>query len=144
MTRKLTNRSLAIFGGCAATLAGTACGPVVGQVTASSTGVVVGTFVREGGPIGPGGQQPKELRLPGVVKFVSPGRPAIKVKVGDKGTFSVRLLPGTYSVSGRTPDILQAPADGNGPGLEIPCSNPLSVKVTRGQTAKITVACIVP
>ncbi len=146
MPRKPTTAraSLAILGVAAAMLTGAGCSPASGQVTVISTGVVVGTFVREGGPIGPNGQQPKELRLPGVIGFVSPGRPVVKVKVGNKGTFSVRMLPGTYSVSGRTPDIEQASPDGSGPGLEVPCSSPLSVKVTRWHTAKITVTCVVP
>lgn len=136
--------ALAILGLGAAALAGAACSPAAGQATMSPVGGVVGTFIREGGPMGPNGQQPKNVRLPGVIKFVAPGRPVVNVKVGDKGTFSVRLRPGIYSVSGRTPRILQVSADGNGPGREFPCSMPVSVKVTLGHTAKVTVTCIVP
>ena len=134
--------AVAIVGATAVLLAGAGCVAETGQVTVSPTGVVAGTFVREGGPLGPNGQQPKELRLPGVVEFTAAGQRPVRVKVGKNGAFSVRLPPGTYSVSWRTPQIEQA--DGNGPGRELPCSAPLSVKVIRGNTSTVTVACIVP
>jgi hypothetical protein len=125
-------------------LAGAACGPTAGQVSVSpsATGVVVGTFIREGGPIGPNGQQPKDVRLHGVIDFDARGRPVVEVKVGKNGTFSVRLRSGTYSVSGRSPGIEQVSA--NGSAQEFPCSQPLSVRVANRHTAKITVTCIVP
>jgi len=144
--RSAARGALAVASLGAVMLAGAACGSAAGQVSVSptTTGVVVGTFIREGGPIAPNGQQPKDVRLHGVIDFVAPGGPVVKVKVGEKGTFSVRLRPGTYSVSGRTPQIEQVTANGNGPGQEFPCSQPLSVKVTNGHIAKIVVTCIVP
>jgi hypothetical protein len=114
------------------------------QVT-HSTGTVGGKFVREGGPLGPGGAQPKELRLSGVVEFTRAGGHPVSVRVGTSGTFSVTLRAGDYSVSGRSPAILQVSgANGDGRGREVPCSQPLSVTVVAGRTSKITVACVVP
>ena len=108
-------------------------------------GMVDGKFVREGGPLGPGGAEPKELRLSGVIEFSGADGHQVSVKVGKSGVFSVALRPGSYSVSGRSPDILQATgADGSGAGREVPCSQPLSVTVLAGRTSNITVACVVP
>ncbi len=120
----------------------TACGVASGQ-DAPVSGHVTGTFIREGGPEAPGGQEPPVVRLRGLIEFTGSGRKLVKVHVSKHGTFAVSLAPGKYSVSGRTPSILEA--DGNGrPGREVPCSQPLSVTVTAGHTAKITVTCIVP
>ncbi len=113
-------------------LGGAACGRTTGLGTAITVGVVAGTFVREGGPIGPNGQQPREVRLTGVIEFKSPGKHPVRVRIDKTGAFSVRLLPGKYSVSGSSPDV-----GGN-------CSQPVSVTVTRGHTSRVTVTCVVP
>ena len=138
-------RTSEIIAGAAAVLfLGTACGAASGQVVTgpAPVGTVTGTFVREGGPLGPGGRQPAEVRLPGLIQFITANKQTFKVTAGKNGTFEVRLPTGTYSVVGRSPDIEEV--DGNGPGRETPCSVPLSVKVTSGHTSKITVTCVVP
>lgn len=138
-------RAAEITAGAAALLVvGTACGAASGHVVTGTapTGTVTGTFVREGGPLGPGGRQPAERRLPGLIQFIGTSKHTFKVRVGNKGTFEVRLPTGTYSVVGRTPDILEV--DGSGIGRQTPCSQPLSVRVTNHHTSKITVTCIVP
>jgi len=124
-------------------LAGTllaGCGTAAAQQK-PATGHVAGKLVMEGGPLGPGGQQPRERPLPGTVTFTAAGHRAVSVKVGAAGTFSVPLPPGRYQVSGRSPDVIEV--DG-GTSRELPCSRPASTTVTAGHTVTITVACIVP
>jgi hypothetical protein len=138
-------RTSGIMAGAAALLVvATACGSATGQVVTGTApaGTVTGTFVREGGPMGPGGRQPAELRLRGLIQFIGKNKRTFTVRAGDNGTFEARLPTGTYSVVGRTPRILEV--DGNGHQRERPCSQPLSVTVTNHHTSKITVTCVVP
>jgi hypothetical protein len=95
----------------------------------------------EGGPLGPGGQQPRERPLPGTVTFTAAGHHPVSVRVGAAGTFSVPLPPGRYQVSGRSPSVIEV--DG-GSTRELPCSQPTTATVTAGHTATVTVACVVP
>jgi len=106
-----------------------------------ATGHVAGKLVMEGGPLGPGGQQPRERPLSGTVTFTAAGHRPISVKVGAAGTFSVPLPPGRYQVSGRSSSVLEV--DG-GSTRELPCSQPTTATVTAGHTATVTVACVVP
>jgi hypothetical protein len=108
---------------------------------APTTGHLTGRLVMEGGPLGPGGQQPGERPVPGSVTFTA-GHQRVTVQVGSSGSFSVRLAPGRYQVCGRSPSIEVS----NGPDSEkeAPCAEPLSATVTAGRTAAITVALIVP
>ena len=116
------------------------CASAGGQVE-PATGRLAGKLVMEGGPMGPGGKQPSERPMSGAVTFTTAGRQTVTVKVGSSGTFSVPLPPGRYQVSGRSPDIMEV--DG-GHSRELPCSQPSSVVVSAGNTATITLACIVP
>jgi hypothetical protein len=93
----------------------------------------------EGGPLGPGGKQPGERAMSGTVTVTSAGHQP--VTVGTSGTFSVPLPPGRYQVSGRSPDVMEI--DG-GHRRELPCSQPTSAVITAGQTATITLTCVVP
>ena len=133
-----------IAGAAALVVVGTACGAATGQVVTGTApaGTVTGTFVREGGALGPGGQQPAEKRLPGLIQFIGTNKQTFKVRVGNNGTFELRLPTGTYSVVGRTPDIVEV--DTNGSSRETPCSQPLSVTVRNDHTSNITVTCVVP
>jgi len=106
-----------------------------------ATGHLAGKLVMEGGPLGPGGQQPGERPMSGTVTFTAAGRQAVTVTVGSSGEFSVPLPAGLYQVSGRSPDIMEV--DG-GRSRELPCSQPTSVVVTAGQTGTLTLTCIVP
>ena len=106
-----------------------------------ATGHLAGKLVLEGGPLGPGGQQPGERPMSGTVTFTAAGRQAVTVTAGSSGEFSVSLPPGRYQVSGRSPDIIEV--DG-GHSRERPCSRPTPVVVTAGQAATLTLACIVP
>jgi hypothetical protein len=105
--------------------------------SASPSGQVTGKFLIEGGPIGPGGQQPGQRPIPGTVQFTARGRPPVTVPADSSGTFSVTLPAGTYDVSGTSPAI-------NGTGHQAPCSQPLSVAVTARHTTTISLICIVP
>lgn len=116
------------------------CGATAGQHSPMAT--VTGRFVREGGPLGTGGQQPAEQPLSGTVVFTA-GRHQVTVQVGSSGTFSLRLPPGTYAVSGRSPGIVEV-STGTAATRETPCSVPGSVTVTARHNTRITVTCIVP
>ena len=108
---------------------------------APTAGHLTGRLVMEGGPMGPGGQQPGERPIPGTVTFTAAGHRPVTVEVGASGRFSVALAPGRYQVSGRSPEDNEV--DG-AKQRELPCSQPASATVTAGRTAVITLACIVP
>jgi hypothetical protein len=140
-TRVYRLAAVALLAGCA--------GPAVAppHVAASrpaARGTVTGRFQREGGPLGPGGTQPRVIPLPGTVRFEAAGRahPPVAVTVGRSGTFSVRLAPGTYRVTGQSPKIQEGLSDGT--TTDPPCAQPAVVTVIAGRTAMITVNCIVP
>ena len=116
------------------------CASAGGQVH-PATGHLAGKLVMEGGPLQPGGKQPDERPMSGTVTLTTAGQHTVTVRVGSSGTFSVPLPPGRYQVSGRSPDITEV--DG-GHSRELPCSQPSSVVVSAGNTATITLACIVP
>ena len=117
-------------------------GPATVSPHAPATGLLTGRFVREGGPLGPGGQQPAEIPLRGTVTFTATGHRAVSVQVGASGLFSVPLLPGRYQVAGRSPDIETVDPDGR--QQEQACSQPSSATITAGQTITIAVTCVVP
>jgi hypothetical protein len=117
-------------------------GPATVSRDAPATGLLTGRFVREGGPLGPGGQQPAEVPLRGTVTFTATGHRPVSVQVGSSGRFSVTLLPGQYQVAGRSPDI--ETVDPNGRQQQQACSQPLSATITAGQTITIAVTCVVP
>ncbi len=115
---------------------------------AAVTGHLTGRFVMEGGPISPTGQQPGERPIPGTVTLTATGHHSVTIQVGASGKFAAWLPPGRYQVSGRSPDIEEASSvqagSGASQGVELPCSRPLSVTITAGHTAAITLTCIVP
>jgi len=115
---------------------------------AAVTGHLTGRFVMEGGPISATGQQPGERPIPGTVTLTAAGHPLVTIQVGGSGRFSAWLPPGRYQVSGRSPNIEEASSaqvgSGSNQGVERPCSQPLSVTITAGHTAAITLTCIVP
>lgn len=117
------------------------CAAAGGQ--APATGHLAGRLVMEGGPMGPAGQQPGERPIPGTVTFTAADHRQVAVQVGTSGTFSVRLPPGTYQVSGRSPSI-ETSSGSSGSEQELPCSPASSARITAGHTATITVACAVP
>ena len=119
-----------LLAGCAAT-----------GTQAPGTGHLTGRLVMEGGPMGPGGQQPGERPIPGTVTVTAAGHRPVTVTVGPSGSFSVALAPGRYQLSGRSPNIIEV--DG-AKQRELPCSQPASATVTAGRTATITLTCIVP
>jgi hypothetical protein len=137
-------KSLQAITGVAAMLLLAACAAIGQQASqdASTQGTVTGRFLREGGPLGPGGQQPGERPIPGTVQFTAAGHRLITVGVGSSGAFSVGLPAGTYHVAGRSPQIMEVSSDGT--QHETPCSQPLSVTVTARHTTKIAVTCVVP
>jgi len=131
--------SACLLGGLLLTPLAAGCTSAAAQPPTS--GHLTGRMVMEGGPMGPDGQQPGERALSGTVTVTSAGHHPVTVTVGSSGTFSVPLPPGRYQVSGRSPDIMEI--DG-GRSRELPCSQPTSAVITAGQTATITLTCIVP
>ena len=107
----------------------------------------------EGGPVRPGGRQPGPRAIPGVVTFTTAGHRPVRARAGRTGVFFVRLPPGRYRVSARSPAVLTvsngaAVTDSgqllSGREWERPCSFPLSVTVTARHTTRAAVICPVP
>jgi hypothetical protein len=115
---------------------------VTGRTTVTGATAVTGRFLIEGGPMRPGGGQPGERPLRGTVTFTAAGERTVGVQVGRSGAFSVVLAPGTYHVSGRSPEIMEVSS--GGAQHETVCSQPLTVHVTGQHALKIVVTCIVP
>ena len=123
----------------AAMLLPAACTTVPGH--ASSGGTVTGRLMREGGPLGPGGQQPGTRSIPGTVRFTGGHHQVIMVRTNGVGMFSVRLPAGRYEVSDRSPRILLVGSDGIGRPT---WSSPVSLTVTAHHTTRVTLTSIVP
>ena len=118
-----------------------------------AAGRVTGRLLLEGGPIRPGGRQPGPRPIRGVLAFTATGQRPVRVRAGRTGVFSVRLPPGRYRVSGRSPRVMTvsngaAVTDSgqllSGREWEKPCSFPLSVTVTARHTTRAAVICPVP
>ena len=134
--------ALMLTGCTAAGAAESAASYTAGHPPARATGHVTGRLLIEGGPLGPGGQQPGERPIPGTVTFTAAGYRPVAVGVGTSGTFSVALPPGRYQVTGRSPDIVTVTDSGK--DLVQTCGGPFSVTVSARHTATIAVVCIVP
>jgi hypothetical protein len=108
-------------------------------------GTVTGRLVLEGGPLGPGGQQPPTRPLRGLVELIGPSGHIVRVRVGASGSFTVRLVPGTYRVVGRSPAVVEvSSASPGGKGREKPCTVPKTVTVSDQVSVSVTLACVVP
>jgi hypothetical protein len=132
--------------GCAlAALVLAGCATASAQPTAPTghpvTGHLTGRFLMEGGPISPGGQQPGERPISGTVTFTAAGHRPITVKVGPSGRFSKELPPGSYQVSGNSPDI--ETVTGSGKTLEQTCGL-TSATVIASHTTSVQLVCPVP
>jgi hypothetical protein len=124
-----------------ALLAGSAAGQAA---VTPPRGTVAGRTQVEGGPVRPGRPQPGPRPLRGTVGFqaAAGAHRQVSVATGKAGTFSIRLAPGIYHVTVRSPQIRE-----QGPGgrlIEPPCAAPRTVKVVAGRTARVTLTCIVP
>jgi hypothetical protein len=133
--------ALLLTGCTAAGAAGHATGQTAAG-TARATGHVTGKLLMEGGPMGPGGQQPGERPLSGTVTFTAAGHRPVAVRVGPSGKFSVGLQPGRYRVAGRSPDIETVTVSGR--DVEQTCTQSSSMIVGAGQTVTTVVVCSVP
>jgi hypothetical protein len=118
-----------------------------------AAGRVTGRLLLEGGPIRLVGRQPGPRPIRGVLTFTTAGRRPVQVRAGRSGVFSVRLPPGRYRVSARSPSVMKlsngaAVTDTgrllSGTEWEAPCSLPVSVTVTAHHTARAAVICAVP
>ncbi len=123
----------------------TACGPGASRAQAEAKtngGTVTGTFMRVGGPPGPGGTQPHPVPLTGTVLFTAGHHRMFAVRVGKTGRFTVGLPAGHYVVSGTSPSMGEVLA--SGATVDPPCALPTSVTVVAGRTAGVSVVCTVP
>ena len=137
--------------GCAlAALVLAGCATASAQPTAATghpakghpaAGHLTGRFLMEGGAMGLGGQQPGERPIPGTVTFTAAGHRTVTVKVGPSGRFSKQLPPGSYQVSGSSPDI--ETVTGSGKTLVQTCGV-ASASVTAGHTTSVELICYVP
>ena len=109
--------------------------------SASSPGTVNGRLVLEGGPLGPGGQQPGTRPIPGTVRFADGHHRPVTVRTTSAGAFSVQLPAGRYQVSDRSPRVLLVNADGTS---SQEWSTPVPVTITAHHTTTITLTIIVP
>jgi hypothetical protein len=109
--------------------------------TGSSTGLVTGRLLLEGGPLRPGGRQPGRRPIPGTVEFTVGHRRPVTARANSSGTFSVTLAAGTYNAQASSPRVTEV---SDGTARQTPCSQPLTVTVTARHTTRITLACIVP
>ena len=100
-----------------------------GGLVHPAQGTVHGTFERAGGPaiVKHGKATTPVVPLAGTVTFTS-GSEKVSISVGSSGTFSTRLPPGTYAVSG----VSGGKA----------CSVPLTARVRAGETSRILVICV--
>ena len=108
---------------------------------AQVTGHVTGKLLMEGGPIGPGGQQPGERPIAGTVTFTAAGHRPVQVRAGASGKFSAALAPGRYQVVWRSPALITVTGSGH---QEQTSSRGPSVTVSARHTATITLVAIVP
>jgi hypothetical protein len=128
-------RRLQAMTGVAAIVLVSACAPALAHTSAGGSagaGTVTGKLQIEGGPIGTNGQQPGKRPTPGIVRFTSTHHHRVTVRVGDSGSFSVRLPAGTYAACS-----LSA-------GISGPCSKARRVTVTARQTTEIAFTFLVP
>jgi hypothetical protein len=109
--------------------------------SAPSAGTVTGRLLLEGGPMGPNGQQPGIRPIAGTVRFTGGDHQPVTVRTTSAGVFSVRLPPGRYLVSDRSPSVQVVSASGTS---RPEWSTPVPVTVTAHHTATITLASIVP
>ena len=123
----------------AVTLLAAACTAAPGPPPPRDT--VAGRLIREGGPLGPHGKQPATIPLPGTVRFTDGHHQMITIRIGRTGRFSGLLPAGRYSVSYRSPRLLEVGSDGIGRQF---WSQQRPVKVTPHQTTRITLTAIVP
>jgi hypothetical protein len=130
-------------------------GPMPGHSASGrpAAGRVTGRLLLEGGPIRLGGRQPGPRPIRGVLTFTTAGHRAVRARAGRTGVFWVRLPPGRYRVSARSPAVLTlsngaAVTDSgqllSGTEWARPCSFPLSVTVTVRRTTRVAVICPVP
>ncbi len=97
-----------------------------------------GTMVREGGPLGPGGQQPSRQRIPGVITITGAGHQPRRVRAGHSGRFSMLLPAGRYRLCGA------APRNAGPGGAAARCALPRQVTIRPGRTTTVTVIFAVP
>jgi hypothetical protein len=128
-------RRLQAMTGVAAIVLVSGCAPALAHTSAgrgTAVGTVAGKLQIEGGPIGASGQQPGKRPVSGTVRFTSTRHHPVTVRVGDSGTFSVQLPPGTYAAC-----PLSAGASG-------PCTRARQVTVTARHTTKVAFTFFVP
>jgi hypothetical protein len=109
---------------------------------AAASGTVAGRFFMEGGPISRSGHPQGRRPVPGTIRFRTAHRPVVVVKVGRSGRFSVRLAPGRYTATARTPRIIEVTPSGK--HRERPCAPPRHLTVRGHRRTHLVITCYVP
>jgi hypothetical protein len=133
-----------VITGAAAMLLLAACASTMqagSSQSGSSHGTVTGRLLLEGGPIGPGGQQPGQRAITGTIVFTSANHRVTAVPAGGSGTFSASLPAGSYQVAARSPRVAEV---SDSSSRQAPCTRYAPVTVTAGHRTTITLTCIVP
>ncbi len=99
--------------------------------TPASAGSIRGELVAVGGPP----STPSQTFTKGEIRFETPSGKSYSARVGEDGRYSIELPPGTYTISGQSPEYLQ--------GDRWLCSS-RSVRLTRGGSAVRYVVCPEP
>jgi hypothetical protein len=134
MRRAMAQATLAVM------LPSAACTPAAAS-SAVPQGIITGRLQIEGGPLGPGGQQPGTRPIPGTIRFISGLHQRITVRVNNSGRFRVQLPSGRYEVSDRSPALLQVGTGGIGRQT---WSRPVPVTVTGHHAIRINLTTAVP
>jgi hypothetical protein len=107
---------------------GTACLPLAALMVLAAcdgtvaTGTVAGTLERVGGPA------PTHVPLPGRVVAVASTGARFTVSVGNSGRFKLSVPPGSYHLTGYSPQVLSD-------GAEMQCSARNAVRVKAGNVS---------
>ena len=131
--------SACLLGGLLLTGLAAGCASAGAQPPAS--GHLTGRLVMEGGPLVPGGTQPRERPMSGTVTLTAAGHRPVTITAGNSGRFSAWLPPGRYRVVWRSPAIITVTDSGH----EEQTSSPAPpVTISARHVATITLVAIVP
>jgi hypothetical protein len=118
-------------------IAATAIGGCTGHAK-TAHGTVTGIFLMVGGPAGPGHPHGVRLPLPGHVIATNIAGERITVSTGKSGRFTMLLPPGTYHLTGYSPQVYAGRA-------EMRCTAVHAVHVKAGKSTRgVEVICPIP
>lgn len=112
---------------------------VSGCASSSDRGTLHGYLYAAGGPASTASPTPRALV--GTVVAAGPGG-TDTAAVGSDGRFSLSLPPGTYRLTGYSPELTRAVAGSSPSRIEVPCEPTTpEVTVTAGQQTTVNIYC---